>query len=83
MFIREFSQFLPALQSYTISFAYFTLSIYTFFFLSHEGVQNRSPQDVLMWNEDYFELKAIKTLRVHEKETFTSPLKNLYWETCP
>lgn len=44
MFIREFSQFLPALQSYTISFAYFTLSIYTFFFESWRGSEQVSPR---------------------------------------
>lgn len=32
-----------------------------------EGVQNRLLHDVLHWHMNYFELKAIETLRVHEK----------------
>lgn len=32
-----------------------------------EGGQNRPPQDVLQWDVNYFELKALETLRVHEK----------------
>lgn len=35
--------------------------------ISVEGIQNRLLHDGLHWHTDYFELKAIETLRVHEK----------------
>lgn len=31
------------------------------------GVQNESPQDMPLWYEDYFELKALETLWAQEK----------------
>lgn len=39
-------------------------NVYT---LHDEGVQNRPPQNVLLWHADYFELKAVEILQVHEK----------------
>lgn len=32
-----------------------------------EGVQNRPPQDVVLWHVNYCELKAVNTLWTHEK----------------
>lgn len=42
--------------------AYPDLSLYT-----NEGIQSRPPQDVPLWRNSYFELKAITTLWAEEK----------------
>lgn len=37
-----------------------------------EGVQNKPPQNVLIWHVDYFELKIIKAQQSQEKLFTTS-----------
>lgn len=43
-----------------------------------KGIQNKSPQNMLLWHEDCFELKAIKIHPIQEK-LFTSPLAAYIW----
>ena len=38
-----------------------------FLWLGFEGVQNKHPQDVLLWHVDYFEVKATEIMWGQEK----------------